>query len=334
MIFFPPPPPSPPYPDNPPPTPESSILVRFGPFWVRFGCISGPSWGVGSGRGGVVERGFCKGKEYHYPAHSGRVTQDCASPNADVSWSLLPLSTRWRARIRIPNDCYDHASVIGRAKTLQTVTLQVKICLFFLCCESSAQGVNKKMVGNNVLFLNDFLPALNIHLQCYHLQCFSFARCNISGTHRKYGNEILWQCSWRSSGELSGPFNYETHTSMCSVLKLFRIVRAKVRLNFRHSMSYLPPEYCFPYPPCKSALGYSAMGSTLPINFGTPPRQKELLACLAVDFCAGKTGPRPPGGQRARQRGVQKTFWEEYRSWGSLPSTRLQHQLRETPDPH
>ena len=38
---------------------------RFGSVSVLFGCVSGPSWGVGSGRGGVVERECCKGKEYH-----------------------------------------------------------------------------------------------------------------------------------------------------------------------------------------------------------------------------------------------------------------------------
>ena len=41
--------------------------LRFGSVWglfrVRFGSFSG-CW-VGSGRGGVGERGFCKGKEYH-----------------------------------------------------------------------------------------------------------------------------------------------------------------------------------------------------------------------------------------------------------------------------
>ena len=55
-----------PYPDNPPPlrplrTWFWSISVRFGSVSVHFGSVSGPSWGVGSGRGGVVERGFCKG---------------------------------------------------------------------------------------------------------------------------------------------------------------------------------------------------------------------------------------------------------------------------------
>ena len=30
-----------------------------GPFRVCFGSVSGPFWGVGWGRGGVGERGFC-----------------------------------------------------------------------------------------------------------------------------------------------------------------------------------------------------------------------------------------------------------------------------------
>ena len=77
MIFFVPyKPPTPPYPDNPPSHsreldfgPFWSVLVRFGSVSVRFGCVwvhfgsvSGPSWGVGSGRGAVVEMGFCKEK--------------------------------------------------------------------------------------------------------------------------------------------------------------------------------------------------------------------------------------------------------------------------------
>ena len=50
--------------------------LRFGPFrsvWVRlalfrvcFGSGSAPFRGVGWRRGGIGERGFCKGKEYHY----------------------------------------------------------------------------------------------------------------------------------------------------------------------------------------------------------------------------------------------------------------------------
>ena len=55
------------------------------------------------------------------------------------------------------------------------VTLQVKFSCF-LCWKISARGVSKNMVGNCVLNLYGFLPALNFHLQCYHLRCFSFAQ--------------------------------------------------------------------------------------------------------------------------------------------------------------
>ena len=49
-------------------------------------------------------------------------------------------------------------------------------------------------------------------------------------------------CSWQRSGELSGPFCLvETHIFMRGALKLFRIVRAKVCLNLRHSHSLLVP---------------------------------------------------------------------------------------------
>ena len=73
-------PPPLPIPTNPPgrPTREGLISVHFGsvwlrsaPFgsvWLRFGSVPGPFrvcfGGVGWGRGGVGERGFCKGKEY------------------------------------------------------------------------------------------------------------------------------------------------------------------------------------------------------------------------------------------------------------------------------
>ena len=46
-------------------------MVHFGPFQsnsVQFGpfrAVSGESWGVGWGRGGIRETGFCKGKEDH-----------------------------------------------------------------------------------------------------------------------------------------------------------------------------------------------------------------------------------------------------------------------------
>ena len=62
-----------PHPDKPPAVPFGAFRVRFGPFRVRlgpFGSISGlfrvRFGSVGWGRGGVGERGICKGKEYHY----------------------------------------------------------------------------------------------------------------------------------------------------------------------------------------------------------------------------------------------------------------------------
>ena len=81
-FLFPLQPPPPPIPTNPPGRPTQSACfgpfrLRFGPFvsvWLRlapfrvcFGSVSGPFRGVGWGRGGVGERGFCMGKEYHYP---------------------------------------------------------------------------------------------------------------------------------------------------------------------------------------------------------------------------------------------------------------------------
>ena len=45
--------------------PCGSVWLRLAPFRVCFGSISGPFRGVGWGRGGVGERGFCKGKECH-----------------------------------------------------------------------------------------------------------------------------------------------------------------------------------------------------------------------------------------------------------------------------
>ena len=96
VIFFFPynPPPHPPYPDKPParPTPKSlmsvpfgSVWLRFGSVWLRlapfrvcFGSVSGPFRGVGWGRGGVGERGFCKGKEYHYSRATSPESPECA----------------------------------------------------------------------------------------------------------------------------------------------------------------------------------------------------------------------------------------------------------------
>ena len=90
VIFFFPynPHPPPPIPTKPPgrPTREGLISVHFGSIWLRsglfgsvwlrFGSLSGPFrvrfGGVGWGRGGVGERGYCKGKEYHY-----QKTQNC-----------------------------------------------------------------------------------------------------------------------------------------------------------------------------------------------------------------------------------------------------------------
>ena len=42
--------------------PFGSVWLRLGAFRVRFGPISGVLGGVG-------ERGFCKGKEFHYPSY-------------------------------------------------------------------------------------------------------------------------------------------------------------------------------------------------------------------------------------------------------------------------
>ena len=75
IFFFPYNPPPRPTPTNPRPShPEK---LDFGPFrlhlapfrlrsvWLRFGSVSGPFRSAGWGGGGVGERGFCKGKEYH-----------------------------------------------------------------------------------------------------------------------------------------------------------------------------------------------------------------------------------------------------------------------------
>ena len=77
-FLFPLQPAHPPYPDKPParPTAKSLISVHFGSvsalfrlrlalFRVCFGSVSGLFRDVGWGRGGVGERGFCKGKAYH-----------------------------------------------------------------------------------------------------------------------------------------------------------------------------------------------------------------------------------------------------------------------------
>ena len=64
------------------PTAKSLISVHFGsvsgsvwgPFWFR--SVSGPFRGVGWGRGGVGQRGFCMGKEYHYLSGTGDSQRD------------------------------------------------------------------------------------------------------------------------------------------------------------------------------------------------------------------------------------------------------------------
>ena len=81
VIFFFPYNPTPPHSDKPPRlshlrgldfgpfrlrlAPFGSVWLRLAPARVCFGSVSGPFRGVGWGRGGVGERGFCKGKEYH-----------------------------------------------------------------------------------------------------------------------------------------------------------------------------------------------------------------------------------------------------------------------------
>ena len=65
---------------------------------------------------------------------------------------------------------------LSRTKTLQMVTLQVKISFFFFVLENFGAGVSKNMVGNCALNFDGVLPVLNLHLQCYRLRCFSFAR--------------------------------------------------------------------------------------------------------------------------------------------------------------
>ena len=56
-------------------------VAPFGSVWLRFGSVSGPFRGVGWGRGGVGERGFCKGKEYHY----SRIKLSIAQESSGVS---------------------------------------------------------------------------------------------------------------------------------------------------------------------------------------------------------------------------------------------------------
>ena len=53
----------------------SSVRLHLAPFRDRFGSVSGRFRGVGWGRGGVGERGFCKGKEYHEAKPGGFQTR-------------------------------------------------------------------------------------------------------------------------------------------------------------------------------------------------------------------------------------------------------------------
>ena len=114
IFLFPYNPPTPPIPTKPPPAvpterawvrsisaPLGSVRVHlapFGlaPFWVGYGSVSGPFRGVGWGRGGVRERGFCKGKEYHYLS--------CRLPRG--AWKHYPCETgclQRRSRSATPN---------------------------------------------------------------------------------------------------------------------------------------------------------------------------------------------------------------------------------------
>ena len=99
-FLFPLQPPPTSHPNKPPsrPTPESLIWVYFGsvsvcfgsvwlrlaPFRVCFGSVSGPFRGVGWGRGGVGESGFCNGKEYHYLRRFARTAKKRAPTNLRI----------------------------------------------------------------------------------------------------------------------------------------------------------------------------------------------------------------------------------------------------------
>ena len=91
------------------PTREGLISVHFGsisaPFGSRFGSVSGPFGsvsglfrgpfrGVGWGRGRVGERGFCKGKEYHYPRQTPVLTRTEGSFSYPGGFSKGGLGTR------------------------------------------------------------------------------------------------------------------------------------------------------------------------------------------------------------------------------------------------
>ena len=100
-FFFPynPPPPRQSHPGCP--TRESLISVhfssvsapfglRFGSFRLRFGSVSGPFQGVGWVRGGVGERGLCKGKEtFVLKTLCRRATPEGPARQIDVSRQKL-----------------------------------------------------------------------------------------------------------------------------------------------------------------------------------------------------------------------------------------------------
>ena len=67
----------------------------------------------------------------------------------------------------------------------------------------------------------------------------------VSLERRKYSNEIPWQCSWRSSHELSGPFVSKPHVFVCGSLTFLRSVRANVRLNSAIPIFLGVPEFRF-----------------------------------------------------------------------------------------
>ena len=79
----------------------------------------------------------------------------------------------------------------------------------FLCWEISAQGVSKNVVGNCVLiFFYGFLHALDSHLQCYRLRCFSFAQLMVYGGY----------CEWEFAGHNSEIRGEKSHNSLAHKL--------------------------------------------------------------------------------------------------------------------
>ena len=59
---------------------------------------------------------------------------------------------------------------------------------------------------------------------------------------RKYGNEISWQCSWRSSGDLSGPFCPETLHFHVWYTQVAPTCSCECSFELCHSKSFLVPE--------------------------------------------------------------------------------------------